>query len=292
MTMLCGACPGWICYAEKTHGEVLPLISTTKSSQQIMGYLIKTEFAQKNNIPLKDLYHVTVMSCYDKKLEASRNTTLMEDQQNREVDCVLASSEILKLIMDQHINFEALPETPLIQLQYLNIDANGELCGMQGGTSGGYLEFIFHYAAMKIWNKTVDTINYTTVRNDHIEISLEINGQKVLKFARVNGFRHIQNIVRRIKQKTCEYDFIEIMACPGGCTNGGGQIREDTNNPTEAKKLLSKVNDIYNQRVMKNPTEKPDTKTLHQFLSNSKKLHTTFKAVPKLEYSNPLTITW
>jgi iron only hydrogenase large subunit-like protein len=70
MTMLCGACPGWICYAEKTHGEVLPLISSTKSSQQIMGYLIKTEFAQKNNIPLKDLYHVTVMSCYDKKIRS------------------------------------------------------------------------------------------------------------------------------------------------------------------------------------------------------------------------------
>jgi iron only hydrogenase large subunit-like protein len=105
MTMLCGACPGWICYAEKTHGEVLPLISSTKSSQQIMGYLIKTDFAQKNNIPLKDLYHVTVMSCYDKKLEASRETTLLEDQQNREVDCVLASSEILKLIEEQHINF-------------------------------------------------------------------------------------------------------------------------------------------------------------------------------------------
>jgi len=293
MTMLCGTCPGWICYAEKTHGELLPYISTTKSSQQILGYWIKTQFAQSLHIPANNLYHVSIMSCYDKKLEASRDSSLIDDAQLPEVDCVLATVEIMQLITEQHIDFESLPESPL-NPKFHNVDEFGHLCGMYGGTSGGYLEFIFRYAAKQIWNIEVDTIKYSNIRNDFTEVTLEQNGKTLLKFARANGFRTIQNIVRRIKISKCEYDFIEIMACPGGCTNGGGQIRVDnqnTNSNSLSKKLITEVNDIYNQRYMKSPFDMSESMMMHQILSTDPKiLHTSYKPVPKKD--NPLSIKW
>jgi len=291
MTMLCGACPGWICYAEKTQGELLPFISTTKSSQQILGYWIKTQFAQSIHIPANDLYHVSVMPCFDKKLEASRDSTLIEGDQIREVDCVLASLEIIQLITQQAIDFETLPESSF-NPNYHNIDALGQLCGMSGGTSGGYLEYVFLYAAKTIWNIEVDTIKYSSIRTDFSEVTLEQNGKTLLKFARANGFRSMMNIVKRLKQNKCEYDYIEIMACPGGCTSGGGQIRVDTVNSLETKKINSLVNDTYNQRIMKSPTDITESETMHQLLSiDPKMLHTSFNPIPKKE-SNPLSIKW
>jgi iron only hydrogenase large subunit-like protein len=289
MTMLCGACPGWICYAEKTHGELLPLISTTKSAQQVIGHWIKTQFAQSIHIPANDLYHVSIMPCFDKKLEAARDDTLIEGAQLREVDCVLASLEITQFITEQNIDFESLPESPF-NANYHNIDELGQLCGMSGGTSGGYLEFVFRFAAKKIWNIDVDTMQYTSIRNDFSEVTLEQNGKTLLKFARANGFRSIQNIVRRIKQNKCEYDYIEIMACPGGCTCGGGQVRADTVNSFEAKKIISLVNDTYNQRIMKSPTDIPESETMHQLLSiDPRMLQASYKPVPK---KDPLSIKW
>jgi len=293
MTMICGACPGWICYAEKTNGDLLPYISTTKSSQQILGYWFKTQFAQLNNIPANELYHVSIMPCFDKKLEASRDGTLIEGNQFREVDCVLASLEIVQLMNDQNIDFESLPEAPL-NPKFHNLDEFGHLCGMHGGTSGGYLEFIYRYAAKMIWNIDIDSVQLNTIRNDFYEVSLERNGKVLLKFARANGFRSIQNIVKRIKENKCEYDFIEIMACPGGCSNGGGQVRVDNSksNRLELKRLLSQVNDIYDQRIMKSPTDTSESMNMFSLLSTDPNiLHTSYKPVPKKE-SNPLSIKW
>lgn len=98
MPMLSSSCPGWVCYAEKTHGTlILPFISTTRSPQQIMGVLVKQHLAQKLNISPDKVYHVTVMPCYDKKLEASREDFFSEAFQSRDVDCVITSSKLLFL---------------------------------------------------------------------------------------------------------------------------------------------------------------------------------------------------
>lgn len=94
MPMLSSSCPGFVCYAEKTHGSfILPYISTTRSPQQIMGVLVKQHLAQKLNVSADKIYHVTVMPCYDKKLEASREDFFSEAFQSRDVDCVITSSK-------------------------------------------------------------------------------------------------------------------------------------------------------------------------------------------------------
>lgn len=97
--MLSSSCPGWICYAEKTHGNfILPYISKTKSPQQIMGSIVKYYLAENKNISTEDIYHVTLMPCYDKKLEASRQDFYNELIEARDVDCVITASKLIELL--------------------------------------------------------------------------------------------------------------------------------------------------------------------------------------------------
>lgn len=98
LPMLASSCPGWVCYAEKTHGSfILPYISSTRSPQQIMGMLVKTVLAQKLGVGAAKVYHVTVMPCYDKKLEASREDFYSEVNDSKDVDCVITSSKYKRM---------------------------------------------------------------------------------------------------------------------------------------------------------------------------------------------------
>jgi iron only hydrogenase large subunit-like protein len=116
MPMLASACPGWICYAEKTHGFILPHISAAKSPQQIMGSVVKDFYAQQLSLRPNQIYHISVMPCYDKKLEASRPDFFDELYQTRDVDCVLTTIEVDKMFSEQNVDFMALSEAPVDEL--------------------------------------------------------------------------------------------------------------------------------------------------------------------------------
>lgn len=109
LPILASSCPGWICYAEKTQGKVLPYISKVKSPQQIMGSLVKDYWASQMNITPDKIYHVSIMPCFDKKLEASRDDFYDENYKTRDVDTVLTSAEVIDMINDKNINFLELP---------------------------------------------------------------------------------------------------------------------------------------------------------------------------------------
>ncbi|NXO46657.1 NARFL factor, partial [Locustella ochotensis] len=114
LPMLASACPGWICYAEKTHGSfIIPHISTTKSPQQVMGSLVKGYFAEQKGLPPDRIYHVTVMPCYDKKLEASRPDFFNQEYQTRDVDCVITTGEVLKLLEQEGVALSDVEPAPL-----------------------------------------------------------------------------------------------------------------------------------------------------------------------------------
>lgn len=114
LPMLASACPGWICYAEKTHGNfILPYISTARSPQQVMGSLVKDFFAQQQLLTPDKIYHVTVMPCYDKKLEASRPDFFNQEYQTRDVDCVLTTGEVFRLLEEEGVSLSELEPVPL-----------------------------------------------------------------------------------------------------------------------------------------------------------------------------------
>jgi iron only hydrogenase large subunit-like protein len=236
LPMLASACPGWVCYAEKTHGNfVLPYISTSKSPQAVMGTLIKQEWARSKAINPASVYHCAVMPCYDKKLEAARDDFTVPPLDSvsttaiPETDCVLATTELYEWLRNLEISdWSAIPPAPF-DAPFSNQDLlSGKSYAVPGG-SGGYMEYIFRTAARELFNQELpldQPLPLVQGRNADIkECSLIVNGQRVLHFAAAYGFRNIQGLMRKVKINRCEYDYVEVMACPSGCLNGGGQMK-------------------------------------------------------------------
>lgn len=290
LPMISSACPGWICYAEKTLGSyILPYISSVKSPQQAIGAAIKHHVVEKLGLKPYDVYHVTVMPCYDKKLEAVRDdfTFSVDGKEVTEVDSVLTTGEVLDLIQSKSIDFKTLEESSLDRL-LTNVDDEGHLYGVSGG-SGGYAETVFRYAARVIYKREIEgPLDFRILRNsDFREITLEVEGKPVLKFALCYGFRNLQNVVRKIKMGKCEYHFIEVMACPSGCLNGGGQLKPVQGQ--SAKELIQQLESVYTQDIsISDPFSNPIAKKLYdEWLGqpgseNAKKyLHTEYHPVVK-----------
>ncbi|GAX82236.1 hypothetical protein CEUSTIGMA_g9664.t1 [Chlamydomonas eustigma] len=309
LPMLASACPGWVCYAEKTHGEfVLPYISSTKSPQAMMGSLVKRLLAGRlgcSDVHLSRLFHVTVMPCYDKKLEASREELTVHEGKVPEVDCCLTTSEVHKLLSEDGINhLDQIPLHPKSEsakalaawlqgalhvndkltrcsaeeasshmcdsssncgctyqgastAQPMDVDSvNGDALLQAGrmfespgaGGSGGYMEFVFRCAAKQLFGIDVPPgpLKMASVRNaDFQEVILQspADGSTLLRFALAYGFRNIQSLMRKIKIKKCEYHYVEIMACPSGCLNGGGQL--PASKGETAAQLLQSLEEAY-----------------------------------------------
>ncbi|XP_060642526.2 cytosolic iron-sulfur assembly component 3 [Anolis sagrei] len=253
LPMLAAACPGWICYAEKTHGSfILPYISTAKSPQQVMGSLVKSHFAEQQHVAPSQIYHVAVMPCYDKKLEASRPDFFLQEHQTREVDCVITTGEVLKLLEQEGGSLSEVEPAPLDAI-FSDLSEDRLLKGHSGGGSGGYLEHIYKHAAKELFGIQVEEIQYKTLKNkDFQEVALEKDGETLLLFALAYGFRNIQNVVQKLKRGKSPYHYIEVMACPSGCLNGGGQIKAEGET---SKDLLQEVESVYESV----PPEDPET---------------------------------
>eukprot|EP00803_Ostreobium_quekettii_P010666 evm.model.scf_1048.1 EVM.evm.TU.scf_1048.1 scf_1048:215-6709(-) len=247
LPMLASSCPGWVCYAEKTLGDyVLPYISLAKSPQAMMGTLVKRLYCKAKNIPASELYHVTVMPCYDKKLEAARDDFLVPGTSTAEVDSSITSSEVHKLLQEHGMDLASAPDATLDTL----VDgeaSDGQLYGLPGG-SGGYLEYVYRSAAKELFGVEVPQgpLQMKDIRKDLKEITLERDDQVLLKFAQAYGFRNIQTLVRRIKRGTCPYHFVEVMACPSGCLNGGGQPQPPSGKT--ASDVLQEVEAMYHHQ--------------------------------------------
>ncbi|KAI5077738.1 hypothetical protein GOP47_0007562 [Adiantum capillus-veneris] len=272
--LLASSCPGWVCYAEKTLDPyILPHISSVKSPQQTMGAIIKRFASFNMGLRVDQIHHVTVMPCYDKKLEASRDDFLFSIEEGNEeagagkfteVDCVLTSGEMLELLQAKCSDFTLLDESPIDRM-LTNVDETGHLYGSRGG-SGGYAECIFRHAARELFNKELPShLEFRTLRNsDFKELTLEVEGEVVLRFACCYGFRNIQNLVRKVKSGKCQYQFVEIMACPSGCLNGGGQIKPKKGQ--SGKDLIQSLETAYlNEVDVSDPFENPIIKGLYDF---------------------------
>ncbi|XP_071542141.1 cytosolic Fe-S cluster assembly factor narfl isoform X2 [Panulirus ornatus] len=293
LPMLASACPGWICYAEKTHGSyILPYISTGRSPQQVMGALVKDLWASKMGISPDKIYHVTVMPCFDKKLEAARDNFYNELYSTREVDCVITSVEVEQMLDRDKV---VLPSVSPVQLDD-DLSSGPVMTSHPGSSSGGYAHNVFVNAAKELFSEDKEKLQWKTLRNaDFREVTLEVNGETVLRFALAYGFRNIQNLVQKLKRGKSPYHYVEVMACPSGCLNGGAQIRPDSTLP--AKDLVSKLQEAYDLLPSVSPGEDPRVMTCYsEWLGGAdsekaeKLLHANYKAVEKV--TNALGIKW
>lgn len=232
--ILCSACPGWTLYAEKTHPHVLPYLSRVKSPQQITGNLLKQTLVNEGYDGNK-IFHLSIMPCFDKKLESARPDNQMDGV--KEVDLVLTAKELVQLVAEKfNLDFSDLPETDrsMIPQTWPNVSFASNL----GSSSGGYLWYILYRLQMQHPGSEIRTIHGKN--SDVVEYQL-VDGDDVLfRGSQVYGFRNIQNLVRKLKPgkksvvrrassrvamgDPADNTYIELMACPGGCINGGGQI--------------------------------------------------------------------
>lgn len=192
LPLLTSACPGWICYAEKTHSEILPYISRVKSPQQITGTIIKSKLTEISNKQKQHIYHVSIMPCFDKKLEASREE--FSENGIKDVDCVITTSEVLEMLRERSLDLQKMPEAPHDSLISCYMDT--DIMEHPGSSSGGYLFQIFTFAAQELFNidltNTNSTHNITHIirNNDMMEYILKGSDNSILlRMAICYGFR-------------------------------------------------------------------------------------------------------
>uniref|UniRef100_UPI00358FF550 cytosolic Fe-S cluster assembly factor narfl-like isoform X1 n=2 Tax=Myxine glutinosa TaxID=7769 RepID=UPI00358FF550 len=225
LPLLTSSCSGWVVFAEKTHGKIItPHLSTCRSSQQIMGSLLKDYFAKQQAVKPESIYHVVVMPCYDKKLEATRMDFYRDNVGIRDVDCVLTTGELVKMLENNGLTSLADIEKATPDTLFSCMDVVG-MRGHSGNGTGGYLEHVFRYAAKELFGQSVTDIKYKTLRNkDFREVVLERDGKVQLRFAAAYGFRNVQNVVQKLKRDKFPYHFVEVAACSAGCLSGRGQV--------------------------------------------------------------------
>lgn len=311
LPMLTSECPGWICFVEKTHPEAIPYVSTAMSPQQVSGVLVKSIIAERNKWNSSRIYHCSIMPCPDKKLEASRRDFYTESYASADVDCVLTTTELLELMQDNSLN--SLEELQSL-MEVVDSDdvleefSTGRLITSadSDGGSGGYVDFVFRHAARELFGVTIPAgpLPFKQGKNSDIKsVSLQVGGERVLNFATAYGFRNIQSIIRQMKRGRCPYDFVEIMACPGGCLNGGGQIKlskegERVATTLEKRNLLETVKAKLSDCEVRYPSNNRAVAHVYETIlratpysdASRKYFHTSLHAVAKLE--NPLTQTW
>ncbi len=228
LPMITSCSPGWVKYIEMNYPELLPHLSTCKSPHQMFGALLKTYYAKKENIDPKNIYVVSVMPCIAKKFERQRNE--MQNDGLYDVDAVITTRELSRMIKQANIDFTKLEDT---QFDAPMGEATG--AGAIFGTTGGVMEAALRTAQDTLTGEDLEKIDFNAVRGGEgiKKANVNIAGNDI-KVVAASGLANAQKILEEIKKGTADYQFVEIMACPGGCIMGGGQ-------PIKSSKIRSKV---------------------------------------------------
>ncbi len=218
LPMITSCSPGWVNYAEYYYGDLLEHLSSCKSPHEMFGAILKSYYAEKIGVDPKDMFVVSVMPCTAKKYEKDREELVTDG--NKDVDAVLTTRELAKLIKRAGIRFTKLPD------EEFDNDIVGEYsgAGVIFGATGGVMEAALRTAVATVTGKELEKLELTAVRGlEGIkEASFDLNGL-VVKVAVAHGMKNAKVLLDQIREGKSEYHFIEIMGCPGGCVAGGGQ---------------------------------------------------------------------
>ena len=251
LPMITSCSPGWVKFCEFYYPELLPNLSSCKSPQQMTGAMIKTYYAEKEGIDPKNIVVVSIMPCTAKKFEVKR-----DDQDAAglpDVDIALTTRELAKMVKKCQIQFTKLPDSEFDPALGIATGA-----GAIFGATGGVMEAALRTAADTLTGKSLDEIDYKEVRGtDGIkEAVYNVAGTEV-KVAVASGLSNAAKVLDKVKAGEADYHFIEIMCCPGGCVNGGGQpYRKSHDSPI--------IKQVYEEYL-----EKPGSHKAHEILHTS-----------------------
>lgn len=261
LPMITSCSPGWVRFAEKNYPDLLGHLSSCKSPHQMFGAMVKSYYAKKYNVDPSKICMVSVMPCIAKKYECQREE--MEVEGIRDVDYVITTRELARMIKQANIEFTELQEDKFDEPM-------GEATGAGAifGTTGGVMEAALRTAADVLENKDLPKFEYEAVRGGkgRKEAVIEIAGKKV-KAVVVSGLSNAKKIMNEIKEGKADYQFVEIMACPGGCIMGGGQPIKNskTRSEIDIRKLRSDaLYSIDEKSVIRKSHENPVIKQMYE----------------------------
>jgi NADP-reducing hydrogenase subunit HndD len=260
LPMITSCSPGWIKFCEYYYPEFIENLSTCKSPQQMFGAVAKTWYAEKMGIDPKDMFVVSVMPCTAKKFECRRDGQSASGYPD--IDVALTTRELGRMIQRAGLDFTTLPDEEFDQPLGASTGA-----GTIFGATGGVMEAALRTAAETLTGKPVDNLDYVEVRGTQgvKEAVYNIAGMEV-RVGVASGLANARRLLDNVKAGKANYHFIEIMACPGGCVNGGGQPTQPASvrNTVDLKKLRAEV--LYNEDKnlpLRKSHENPVIKTLY-----------------------------
>lgn len=241
LPMFTSCSPGWIRYMEQYYPDLIENVSTCKSPQQMFGALVKTYFAEKNGIDPANIAVVTVMPCVAKKFEKNRENQAASGYPD--IDATVTTRELARMIKEAGLLFNELPDGA-----YDNPMGEFTGAGVIFGVTGGVMEAALRTAAESITGKTFDHLEYSEVRGMEgvKEASYDLGGMTV-KVAVASGVKNAKKLCEKVRNGEADYHFIEIMCCPGGCINGGGQPILDTYTRREVDYKALRAKALYDE---------------------------------------------
>ncbi|MDR1320763.1 MAG: [FeFe] hydrogenase, group A [Gracilibacteraceae bacterium] len=286
--MFTSCCPAWVKFAEYYYPEILPNLSTTRSPMGIQGPLIKTYYAGNKGIDPASIFSVAIMPCTAKKFECAREEMNSAAAETgipglRDTDAVVTTRELARMMKSRNINLADLPEE-----EFDDMISAASGAGIIFGNTGGVMEAAVRTAWYNITGEQPPAALWelAPVRGlDGVkEASLDVPGFGEIKVAVCHGLGNARRLIDRVKTGEASYNFVEVMACPGGCISGGGQPRSATP-PSDAVRL-ARIETLYGmdrRAAMRNSHDNPEVVAIYNsFLETplSEKahhlLHTTY----------------
>ena len=284
LPMITSCCPGWVKYIEMNYPENIGHLSSCKSPHEMFGALLKTYYAKKEGIDPSKMFVVSVMPCIAKKYERQR------EEMKQDVDAVITTRELARMIKQAKIDFVNLEDAKFD-------DPMGEATGAAAifGVTGGVMEAALRSVSEIVTGKPLDKISFEQVRGESGIKRAEIEiGDKKVKVAVAHGLANAQTIMEEIKSGKADYQFVEIMACPGGCITGGGQPIKNAKIQEEVdihKKRAEAMYSIDEKSVIRKSHENPVLKQIYkEFLGEPngelahKLLHTHYSKKEKYKF--------
>ena len=280
LPMLTSCCPGWIKYIEMNYPEMLPHLSSCKSPHQMFGAILKSYYAKKEGIDPEKIYTVSVMPCIAKKFESKRPE--MKENGLEDVDNVITTRELARMIKQANIDFEKLEDSKFD-------DPMGEATGAAAifGVTGGVMEAALRTAEDILTGKELPKIDFEQVRGSQgiKRATITIAGKPISVVA-ASGLANAKKILEEIKTGKANYQFVEIMACPGGCIMGGGQPIKHSKVRAEVDVQKLRASSLYSideKSTIRKSHENPVVQKIYnEFLENpgsyraEKLLHTKY----------------
>ncbi|WP_434511105.1 [FeFe] hydrogenase, group A [Desulfitobacterium sp. AusDCA] len=266
---LTSCCPGWVKFVEYFYPDLIPNLSSAKSPQQMEGALIKTYFAEKKKADPKKIFSVSIMPCTAKKFECKRpemvsaSKNIKDSNVSPDVDVVLTTRELARMIKRAGIDFVSLPDD-----QYDQLMGSGSGAGVIFGTTGGVMEAAVRSAYYLITGQQPPSAlwDLTPVRGMQgvKEAKVNIPGVGDVKVAVISGLANARTVMDQVRAGNAPWAFIEVMACPGGCQYGGGQPRSSAPPSDEVRdKRAESLYNIDANAKLRNSHDNPEIKQIY-----------------------------